>query len=429
MNNIINKFLLAGDNFMPEMHLRQPQFTYSACGPFTKDKRRIQKFKETGDTIYIYKNELDKACFAHDVAYSDSKDLTRRTVADRILKNSAFNVAKDKKYDGYQRGLASMVYIFFDKKSKGSGAKHVNTKLGPQNQQLAEELHKPIIRKFEKRKVHAAFKDNIWDADLADMQLLSKYYKGIRFLLCVIDIFSKYAWVVPLKDKKGISIVAAFQSILKQSNRKPNKIWVDKGSEFYNAFFKKWLRDNDIVMYSTNNEGKSVVAERFIRTLKSKIYKYMTSISKKVYIDKLDDILNEYNNTYHTAIKMKPIDVKDNTYINTGKETNDKDPKFKVGDRVRISKYKNIFAKGYTPNWSEEVFVSKKVKNTVPWTYVINDLNGEEIMGTFYEKELQKTSQEEFRIEKVIKRKGHKIMLNGKDMIIHLIVGSIKKIL
>ena len=232
------------------------------------------------------------------------------------------------------------------------------------------------------------------------MQLLSKYNKGIRFVLCIIDIFSKNAWVVPLTDKKGISIATAFQSILKQSNRKPNKIWVDKGSEFYNASFKKWLQDNDIVMYSLNNEGKSVVAERFIRTLKSKIYKYKTSISKNVYIDKLDDIVDEYNNTYHTTIKMKPIDVKDNTYINTDKETNDKGPKFKVDDRVRISKYKNIFAKGYTPNWSEEIFVIKKAKNTVPWTYVINDLNSEEIMGTFYEKELQKTNQKEFRIEK-----------------------------
>ena len=243
MNNTINKLLLAGDRFMPEMHLRQPQFTYSACGSFTKHKQRIQKFKETGDTNCIYKNELDKACFVHDPACSDSKDLTKRTVADKIFKNKAFDIAKDPKYDGYQKGLASMVYKFFDskvaspdKKSEGSGAKHVNTKLIPQYEQLADELHKPIIRKIKKRKVYSAFKDNIWGADLADMQLLSKYHKGIRFLLCVIDIFSKYAWVVPLKDKKGTSIVKAFQSILKQSNsRKPNKIWVDKGSEFYNA--------------------------------------------------------------------------------------------------------------------------------------------------------------------------------------------------
>ena len=398
MNNAINKLLLAGDKFMPEIHLRQPQFIYSACGPFTKHEQRIQKFRETGDTNCIYKNELDKACFVHDAAYSDSKDLTKRTVADKILRNKAFDIAKDPKYDGYQRGLASMVYKFFDSKVSGSGSK-----LTLQNEQLAEELHKPIIRKFEKRKVYSTFKDNIWGVDLADMQLLSKYNKGIRFLLCVIDIFSKYAWVVPLKDKKGISIVKAFQIILKQSNKKPNKIWVDKRSEFYNAYFKKWLRDNDIVMYSTHNEGKSIVAERFIRTLKSKIYKYITSISKNVYIDKLDDILDEYNNTYHTTVKMKPINVKDNTYINTDKKINNKNPKFKVGDHVRISKYKKNFTKGYMPNWSEEVFIIKKVKNTVPWTYVIIDLNGEEITGKFYEKELQKTSQEEFRIEKVIR--------------------------
>ena len=140
------------------------------------------------------------------------------------------------------------------------------------------------------------------------------------------------------KIKKGVSIVNAFQSILKKSDRKPNKIWADKSSEFYNNSFKKWLQDNDIVMYSTQNEGKSVVAERFIRTLNNKIYKYMTSISKNVYIDRLDDIVIEYSNTYHRTIKMKPTDVKDNTYINIGKKVNDKDPKFKVGDHVRISK-------------------------------------------------------------------------------------------
>ena len=208
--------------------------------------------------------------------------------------------------------------------------------------------------------------------------------------MCVIDIFSKYAWVVPLKDKKGISIVNAFQKILNQSGRKPNKIWVDKGSEFYNNSFKKWLKDNYIEMYSIHNEGKSVVAERFIRTLKNKINKYMTTISKNVYINKLDDIVDEYNHIYHRTIKMKPVDVKDNTFIDFEKAVNDKDPKFKVGDHVRISKYKNIFAKGYTPNWSEEVFVISKIKNTLPWTYVINDPNGKGIIGKFYEKSIAK---------------------------------------
>ena len=262
--------------------------------------------------------------------------------------------------------------------------------------------------------MHSTFKDNIWGADLADIQLISKLNKGYRFLLCVIDTFSKYAWVIPLKDKRGATITNAFQSILKDYNRKPNKIWVDKGSEFHNNSFKKWLQDDDIVMYSTYNERKSVVAERFIRTLKNKIYKYMTSISKNVYIDKLDDIVNEYNNTYHRTIKMKPIDVKDNTYINIGKKVNDKDPKFKVGDHVRISPYKNVFTKGYTPNWSEKFFVIKEIKNTVPWTYVINDLNGEEIIGTFYENELEKAIQQEFRIEKVFTKKGNKLYVKSK---------------
>ena len=161
-----------------------------------------------------------------------------------------------------------MVYKLFDYKSQGKGL--ANNK---ENVQLANKLRKPIIKKINKRKVYSSFKDNIWGVDLADMQLLSKSNKGFKFLLCVLDIFSKDAWVIPLKDIKGISNVNTFQIILKKSNRKPNKIWIDKGSEFYNSPFKIWLKDNDIEMYSTNNEGKSVIAERFIRTLKNKIYK------------------------------------------------------------------------------------------------------------------------------------------------------------
>ena len=236
MNEIVNNFLLVGDKFMLEMHLRQPGFTYSACGPFIKNKEKIQKFKETWDTSYIYKNELDKACFQHNMAYGGFKDLAKRTFADKVRRDKAFKVASDQKYDGYQRGLALMVYKLFDKKSQGSSrplssaSQVANNK---ENIQLADERHKPIIRKF-KKKVYSSFRDNIWGADLADVQLLSKFNKGFRFLLCVIDIFGKYAWVVPLKDKKGATIVNAFQKILKKSSRKPNKIWVDKGSEFYN---------------------------------------------------------------------------------------------------------------------------------------------------------------------------------------------------
>ena len=213
-----------------------------------------------------------------------------------------------------------MVYKFFDlkvarfdkKTMSGKGnAKHSSLERTRNNNILAEELQKPFIKKFNKRKVYSQFRDDIWGVDLADTQSLSKKNKGIKYLLCAIDLFSKYVFVNPLKDKKGISIVNAFNKIIKQSNRKPNKLWVDQGSEFYNRVFKKWLSDNDIVMYSTFNDGKSLVAERFIRTLKNKLYKHMTSIGKNVYYNVLDDIVNEYNNTEHNTIKLKPKDVKD----------------------------------------------------------------------------------------------------------------------
>ena len=213
-------------------------------------------------------------------------------------------------------------------------------------------------------------------------------------------LYSKYRFVIPLKDKKGISIVNAFDKIIKQSKRKSNKIWLDQGSEFYNNVFKKWLSDNDIIMYSTYNESKSVVAERFIRTLKNKLYKHMTATGKNVYYDVLDDVVSKYNNTKHSTIKMKPKDVKNDNkrvYIDehnekdTTKSSSSERSRFKIGDRVRISKFKNIFAKVYTPNWSREIFIVNKINDPVPYTYNLKDLNDEEIIGSFYDRELQKS--------------------------------------
>ena len=179
------------------------------------------------------------------------------------------------------------------------------------------------------------------------------------------------------------------------------------------------MKRNNIEMYSTYNKGNSIVAERFIRTLKNKIFKQMTVSSKNIYFNVLDGIVNKYNNTVHRTVKMKPIEVMDDSYAeyneNSIKLNSDKkDPNFKVGDNVRVSKYKNIFGKGYTPNWSEEPFVINKIKNAVPWTYVISDLNGKKITRSFYEKELQKTSQKAFRIEKVLKRKDDKLYVKWK---------------
>ena len=233
-----------------------------------------------------------------------------------------------------------MFYKFFDKKSSGSGIANETS-----NYQLADELHKPIIRKFKKRKIYSFFRDNIWGVDLADMKSLSKYNKGNKHLLCAIDLFSKYAWVVHIKDKKGVSIVNAFQKIIAEGPRKPNKIWVDQDSEFYNNSFKDFVKISNIQMHSTYNERKSVVAESFIRTLKNKIFKHMTAISKTVFFDVLDVIVNKYNNTVHRSIEMKPIDVADGSYAEYNEDSNKKHPKFKVGDHARFSKHKNIFAK------------------------------------------------------------------------------------
>ena len=345
MNEIIINFLLVGDKFMPEMHLRQPRFVYSACGPSTRHKERIKEFKRTGNINLLYRNALDKACFKHGAAYAKYKDVENRLIADDKLKNSAYDIAINPEYDGYQRGLASMVYKFFNSKvaprnktNSGKGTKEVN-------KILAEELHKPVIRTFNKRKVYSQFKDNMWGVDLADTRLLSEKNKGIKYLLCAIDLFSKYAFVAPLKDKKGISIINAFNKIIKQSNIKPNKIWVDQGGEFYNHVFKRWLSNNDIIMYSTFNEGKSVVVERFIRTLKNKLYKHMTVIIKNVYYDVLDDVVNEYNNTKDNTIKMKPKNVKNNNAVYID-EYNKKNARFNVSDRVRISKFKIYLLKG-----------------------------------------------------------------------------------
>ena len=256
MNEVVNKFLLVGDKFKPKMHLKQPGFIYSACGPFTRNKEKIEKFIQTGNTDFIYRNELDKACFQHDMDHDKSKDLAKRTQSENVLRDKAFKFASDPKYDGHPRGLASMVYKFFDKRSdlldKSSRCGVANEP----NYQLASELHRQIIKKFKRRNVYSSFRDNIWGVDLADMQSLSTYKKRIKYLLCAINIFSIYAWVVPLKDKREISIVNAFQKIISEG-RKPNKILVDQSGEFYNNLFKTFLEINDIEMYSTYNKGKS----------------------------------------------------------------------------------------------------------------------------------------------------------------------------
>ena len=200
----------------------------------------------------------------------------------------------------------------------------------------------------------------------------------IRYLLCATDLWSKYAWVTSLKDKRGIGIVNVFEKIYSKEH-KLNKIWVNQGGQFYNNLFEIFLKINKIEIYLTYNEGKSAVAKRFIKNLKNKLFKHMAAASKNVYFNALDDIIDKLNNTVHRTIKIKPIDVTSDSYVEYSENS-------KVGDHVRISKYKSIFSKWYIVNWSEEIFVIKKNKNTVPWSCFICDLNGEEITRAFHEK-------------------------------------------
>ena len=253
--------------------------------------------------------------------------------------------------------------------------------------------------------------DGIWAADLVNMGKFSKWNNGIRYLLMVIDVFSKFRWIEPLKNKKAGYILEAFNKILK-TGRKPRFLWCDKGLEFYNKDFKKLLSEKGINLYSTENEEKSSVFERWNRTMKSKIFKLFSASNSTVYIHKLSALLDKYNKTKHRSIKMIPEQAsrkenEDRVYLNLyGQEMSQTaKPKFKVGDKVRISKYKRkVFDKGYTPNWTEEIFVVDKIQFTNPITYKIKDLNGEEILGTFYDQEVSRASQEVFRIEKILKR-------------------------
>ena len=281
------------------------------------------------------------------------------------------------------------------------------------SQQLAEELHKPITRNFRKRGVISYGIDEIWAADLVEMQKYGKWNKGIKYLLMVIDVFSKYGWIVPLKDKKTESVSLAFDEIFKKSKRKPEKLWTDKGSEFIGKHFKDFLKRHNIKMYHTQNEEKSSVLERWNRTMKNKMWKMFSANNNTVYWDKLDKLVDNYSNRKHSSIKMTPTEAskkgnEKQVFANLYEDEiflKPKKPKFSIGDKVRLSKYKRrVFDKGYTPNWTEEVFVIDKVNLAKPVTYNVVDLLGEKVEGSFHEKELQKAKQQTFRIEKVVRR-------------------------
>lgn len=286
-------------------------------------------------------------------------------------------------------------------------------------QQIVNEIHKAARRNFLRRSVILKGIEDLWQADLMDMQNLRKYNKGYNYILIVIDCFSKYAWAEPLKLKNKFEVSRAFEHILLSSRQNPVNLQTDKGSEFYNNTFQTLMRTYNINHYSSFSTKKASIVERLIKTLKNKLYKYFSFNGNYKWLGQpLKDILTTYNNTKHRTIKCKPTDV-NKSNENKIKENIRKifihksirrKPTFKIGDCVRISKFKHDFEKGYTPNWSTELFTIKKINNTIPVTYHIVDQRNQDILGTFYEQELQKSNYPDvYLIEKILKRKGNKI--------------------
>lgn len=275
---------------------------------------------------------------------------------------------------------------------------------------LADELHAPARRRFQTRRTITLGIRDLFQADLVDMQQLSRSNKGNKYYLAVIDTFSKMGYAEPLKTKSMKDVTEAMRKILKRSGV-PKNLQTDQGLEFFNKEFKSLMKENGINHYNTWTDKKAAIVERWNRTIKNKIWKMFTEENTTNWIDSLQHIVDDYNNKKHSTIKMRPVEVnKDNEFqvlerLATSK-TSIKDPKFKVGDFVRLSRYKNIFEKGYTGNWTEEIFEIVKVKNTVPITYTVKDMSGEMLQGTFYELELKKTKiGDYFRIEKILQRK------------------------
>ena len=284
---------------------------------------------------------------------------------------------------------------------------------------LTDELHKSVRKNFKKRRVFAAKSNDIWAADLVDMQYYAKTNKGYRYILMIIDVFSKYGWAIPLKRKTGSEMVEAFTQLWDSGEKPPRFLWTDKGREFDNVQMKALLKKRNVHLYWTENEEKSSIVERWNRTIKQWMWKYFTKHRTGVYIDILPQLIEKYNNTYHRSIKCTPSDARKPSnhqhvfnalYGGTNKsdEKLRKLPKFHVGDQVRITKKKKHFEKGYTTNWTEEVFTVTEVQPTYPYTYKLKDTRGEKVIGTFYEPELQLAKQTTFRIEKILKQRTTK---------------------
>ena len=386
---------------LPNMHY---------CGAYNPlDKQLI--YDKNGNILkYIQKpsGETDRICSQHDVDYTLAKNLKDKHIADEKM----IKAINELPYNQQQYGTFLVKNIIRSKRKLGLG-------IEDHNKILSEELHKSKRKNYPRRKIIVNHIDEIFAADLVEMQKFAKLNKGYRYLLTCIDIFSKFAWVIPLKDKKGITIKSALEKIFNE--RKPKFLWTDNGKEFYNKQVQDLLNENNIKLYSTNNsEIKSAVVERFNRTFKNMMYKKFTENNNTIFYNILDELVNNYNNKYHSTIKMTPIEG--SKKINEKKikniynfEKTKKPGKFRIGDRVRLSLEKNIFEKGYETNWTQEIFEIYDIKySNVPY-YYLKDLNNEKLDGTFYEQELQKTKQDDlYTIEKILKTNKDKIFVKWR---------------
>ena len=380
------------------------------CGAYNPlDKQLI--YDKNGNILKYIQNptgKTDAICAQHDVDYTLAKNLKDKHIAD----DKMIKAINELPYNQQQYGTFLVKNIIRSKRKLGLGVED-------HNKILSEELHKSKRKNYPRRKIIVNHINEIFAADLVEMQKFAKLNRGYRYLLTCIDIFSKFAWVIPLKDKRGITIKNALQKIFKE--RKPKFLWTDRGTEFYNKQVQDLLNENNIKLYSTNNsEIKSAVIERFNRTFKNMMYKKFTENNNTIFYNILDELVNNYNNKYHSTIKMTPIEA--SKKINEKKikniynfEKTKKPGKFKIGDRVRISLEKNIFEKSYETNWTEEIFEIYDIKySNVPY-YYLKDLNNEKLDGTFYEQELQKTKQDDlYMIEKILKTNNDKIYVKWR---------------
>ena len=255
-------------------------------------------------------------------------------------------------------------------------------------QKIAKEIFSPVVKKFDRIQIQTHYKDECWSIDLIDRSSLAKYNKNYKFIFTIIDNHTKFAWSIPLKDKSGKSTTTAFKKLIETSKRKPENVWSDRGKEFYNKTFLDFLKQNEIQIYSTHSDLKAVFVERFNRTLLDLIKEPMYIEGKACWLNHINSALDKYNNRVHTTTRMTPFEASNKpidppTFVNKPKQ-----PKFQVGDYVRVPDKRNIYSKGYTTNWNRELSKIQKINPTNPITYTLEDENNEQIAGKYYEQEL-----------------------------------------